>query len=252
MIDVFFIILESIRKDTISLVFTQIILVFFFIGALPGFMGLVDRLLKQLPFLNQEPKTLADFLLVGVLGIVISICLGLLSWVFSVIFLILFFAVVSPRLKSLNILSVHPSLLTTIGILGTFVGVYIGLAEFDIGNIDVSIPILLRGLKIAFTTSIVGITAAIILKIVQSNLSKGKSGENVFDVFDNMNKTLKDHLEQSKSQHQEMLKKTQKNMDMQSKMIQFLYSKINSLEGSLKESLKSSAIKKNIQNSEQS
>ena len=50
-----------------------------------------------------------------------------------------------------------PNVFTTIGILGTFVGIYFGLRTFDVNNINESIPALLEGLKTAFTTSIWGI-----------------------------------------------------------------------------------------------
>ncbi|MDE0086885.1 MAG: hypothetical protein OXU23_14290 [Candidatus Poribacteria bacterium] len=56
------------------------------------------------------------------------------------------------------------SILTVIGIFGTFLGIFIGLLAFDIGNIEKSIPGLLGGLKLAFLTSLVGILSAIILK----------------------------------------------------------------------------------------
>lgn len=56
------------------------------------------------------------------------------------------------------------SILTVIGIFGTFFGIFIGLLAFDIQDIPGSIPGLLGGLKLAFLTSLVGILSAIILK----------------------------------------------------------------------------------------
>ncbi len=56
------------------------------------------------------------------------------------------------------------SILTIIGIFGTFGGIYWGLQDFDIVNIERSIPDLLGGLKLAFLTSLAGILSAIILK----------------------------------------------------------------------------------------
>lgn len=50
-----------------------------------------------------------------------------------------------------------PSVFTTIGVLGTFLGIYFGLQEFKVEFITESIPNLLEGLKTAFTTSITGI-----------------------------------------------------------------------------------------------
>ena len=56
------------------------------------------------------------------------------------------------------------SILTVIGIFGTFFGIFIGLQAFKIENIVESIPELLEGLKLAFLTSLLGILSAIILK----------------------------------------------------------------------------------------
>lgn len=46
---------------------------------------------------------------------------------------------------------------TVLGILGTFIGIGLGLIEFDTNNIEQSVPPLLEGLKTAFLTSIFGI-----------------------------------------------------------------------------------------------
>lgn len=54
-----------------------------------------------------------------------------------------------------------PTVFTTIGVLGTFYGIFIGLQEFNVEDITGSIPTLLEGLKTAFTTSLVGITLSI-------------------------------------------------------------------------------------------
>tara|TARA_R100000306_G_C4379271_1_gene143358 strand:+ start:449 stop:1804 length:1356 start_codon:yes stop_codon:yes gene_type:complete len=55
-----------------------------------------------------------------------------------------------------------PNVFTTIGILGTFLGIYLGLRNFDVENITDSIPTLLEGLKTAFMTSIWGIILALL------------------------------------------------------------------------------------------
>lgn len=56
------------------------------------------------------------------------------------------------------------SILTIVGVLGTFIGIYIGLREFNPKELQDSIEVLLNGLKIAFGTSIVGIASALLLK----------------------------------------------------------------------------------------
>jgi ElaB/YqjD/DUF883 family membrane-anchored ribosome-binding protein len=59
-----------------------------------------------------------------------------------------------------------PNVLTSLGILGTFAGIVVGLMGFDPQNIDGSIEGLLSGLKTAFLTSLVGMSCAIIHKVV--------------------------------------------------------------------------------------
>ena len=63
------------------------------------------------------------------------------------------------------VVSNAPAVLTSIGILATFVGVASGLSGFDTGDVQGSIPALLDGLKTAFWSSIVGIGAAITIKL---------------------------------------------------------------------------------------
>lgn len=64
------------------------------------------------------------------------------------------------RGKHSHFLEYAPTLMTSLGILGTFTGIVIGLLHFDTAKIDESIPVLLGGLKTAFLTSVVGMFAA--------------------------------------------------------------------------------------------
>ncbi|MFD2111036.1 MotA/TolQ/ExbB proton channel family protein [Thiorhodococcus fuscus] len=68
--------------------------------------------------------------------------------------------------KGQRFVSETPTLLTSLGILGTFVGIVVGLMHFDPQNIDGSIANLLDGLKTAFITSLVGMGSAIFFKIL--------------------------------------------------------------------------------------
>jgi len=64
-----------------------------------------------------------------------------------------------------------PTLMTSLGILGTFIGIVIGLMNFDTSDpstIDESIPLMLEGLKTAFITSLAGMSAAIIFKVTDA------------------------------------------------------------------------------------
>jgi len=64
------------------------------------------------------------------------------------------------------------SIVTVIGVLGTFAGIAWGLLNFDTQNIEASVPLLLEGLKFAFLTSIIGIVGSICLKLSSLNERK--------------------------------------------------------------------------------
>jgi len=59
------------------------------------------------------------------------------------------------------------SIIVSTGVLGTFLGIFIGLIHFDTVNIDKSVPTLLEGLKLAFATSIFGMFLSITLGAIQ-------------------------------------------------------------------------------------
>lgn len=62
-----------------------------------------------------------------------------------------------------NIIEYMPSVLTTLGVLGTFIGITYGLSDFNTTNISASISVLLEGLKAAFWTSIIGMICSIVI-----------------------------------------------------------------------------------------
>lgn len=79
----------------------------------------------------------------------------------SIVIIIAFYVLLRNHPKHKYIL---PTILSTLGILGTFIGIAIGLYAFDVNNIDTSVPKLLEGLKLAFVSSIAGIIFTIIKK----------------------------------------------------------------------------------------
>ena len=58
-----------------------------------------------------------------------------------------------------------PSLVSTLGVLGTFAGITMGLYYFDTGNLTSSIPLLLSGLKTAFFTSLAGMVGSLVREV---------------------------------------------------------------------------------------
>ena len=77
----------------------------------------------------------------------------------------------------LKICRLTPTLLVSIGILGTFYGIYIGLLNFDVEAVGDSVPALLEGLKVAFGTSILGILTSVLSTISMAILISGKIQE---------------------------------------------------------------------------
>lgn len=63
-----------------------------------------------------------------------------------------------------------PSLMTSLGILGTFSGIFVALAPLDFGaeQINQSIQLLLDGMETAFVTSLLGLASAIAFKVFVS------------------------------------------------------------------------------------
>lgn len=76
-----------------------------------------------------------------------------------------------------TIIANAPSMLTSLGILGTFTGIFYGLIEFDLDSINSSIHQLLEGLKVAFGTSILGLGSALSFRISRPFLEKAMPDE---------------------------------------------------------------------------
>ncbi|WP_121628756.1 hypothetical protein [Poseidonibacter antarcticus] len=93
------------------------------------------------------------------------ITVGITSWI-----LVLFALSIQKKSKR-N----YKNEIVSLGVLGTFVGIAIGLFHFDVTDIKTSMPHLLNGLKTAFITSGVGIFFSIILSIFKPIKHDSKS-----------------------------------------------------------------------------
>ena len=81
--------------------------------------------------------------------------------------------------------------IVSLGVLGTFIGIAMGLYSFDVTNIKDSMPHLLNGLKTAFITSGVGIFFSIILSIYKpAKSNKSETLDALEMVVKNFNKNL--------------------------------------------------------------
>jgi hypothetical protein len=77
-------------------------------------------------------------------------------------------------LSSRRIVEYLPSLVSTLGVLGTFYGITTGLMSFDTSDLDQSIPGLLDGLKTAFYTSLAGMIGSVILSCIINRIQDKK------------------------------------------------------------------------------
>lgn len=105
--------------------------------------------------------------------------------------------IISPLILKKYFEKEHIAGLTiTIGILGTFVGVCMGLLGFDTNNITESIPKLIDGLQTAFVTSIAGLFTNIILRTVPflygfKKSPEGQSDDLAREMIESINKMTK-------------------------------------------------------------
>ena len=84
-----------------------------------------------------------------------------------------------------QVAEILPTLLTSLGILGTFLGMMEGLTNLNFSDSATtisSIPTLLGGMRFAFATSVVGITCSIIFNVVY-HMVKGRAFK-ALDAFD--------------------------------------------------------------------
>lgn len=83
-----------------------------------------------------------------------------------------------------------PGFLTSLGILGTFVGIIIGLYEFSLADIDRSIADLMAGLKTAFITSVIGLALSLLLRIFSRMLRLPSDPVQGTATIDDLNQNL--------------------------------------------------------------
>ncbi len=84
-----------------------------------------------------------------------------------------------------------PTILTSIGIFGTFLGVAIGLSHFDTLNLQESVPQLLGGLKTAFWSSIAGLLGALSIKFrAVMDVTHGEEHQQRTASIDDLNNVL--------------------------------------------------------------
>jgi DNA anti-recombination protein RmuC len=96
--------------------------------------------------------------------------------------------------------------IVAIGIIGTFWGISVGLYGFDVDNIQASVPKLLTGMKTAFATSIVGMTASWLLGILQvlKPSDSGTTGNPIVDKLAENGRKLEEMFESTNKANAEL------------------------------------------------
>ena len=98
--------------------------------------------------------------------------------IYLIMFGIVFFKVIKyNKLDNKEKRNFYINLLPILGVIGTFLGICLGLANFDSTEIESSVPQLLQGLKTAFWTSFVGTSWAVFLNIRYSSKDKEENNE---------------------------------------------------------------------------
>lgn len=149
--------------------------------------------------------------------------LNLITYISLIVIIIAFFICIFyvRRQKSIGTLIAKrrwieqlPSMISTLGVLGTFAGITIGLLYFDTEHLDASIPLLLSGLKTAFFTSLAGMIGSLFLsRQVNAALDEKDGGMSDIDMaagqickaVDAMNTTTKEAFEELKNQNKQQL-----------------------------------------------
>jgi len=110
-----------------------------------------------------------------------------------------------------------PTLMSSLGVLGTFAGITMGLINFDPENLDASIPLLLSGLKTAFFTSLTGMVGSIILsKLVSSGFDeKDKGVSDINQAAGLISRSISQMEKSSEEKLEEMSKRLAKFTDSQ-------------------------------------
>lgn len=95
----------------------------------------------------------------------------------------------------------------TSGVILTFYGIWVGLVGFDITNIENSIPTLLEGLKLSFSSSLIGLSSSMLINLffVKNLKSEEQSLEEIYEQLRDLNKNLDNFVKNSTDKNIEVL-----------------------------------------------
>lgn len=128
-----------------------------------------------------------------------------LTQVFCGVILACFVICLAFGLWKRNALRFSQSATTVLGILGTFIGIALGLKDFDTNDIEQSVPPLLAGLKTAFLTSIFGISTSLLTRITASVMPLGSRRASEGATVQTLAELLREQIETGKENHEQAL-----------------------------------------------
>lgn len=99
--------------------------------------------------------------------------------IIGLMFIIAIFGVGKKQGMLAQVASIAPNILTSLGIFFTFVGILISLSNFDVNDINNSIPRLLDGLKLAFLSSVVGLGSSVAFRFIQAGSNRDESAGDI-------------------------------------------------------------------------
>ncbi|MBL4582311.1 MAG: hypothetical protein JKY29_10870 [Gammaproteobacteria bacterium] len=110
-----------------------------------------------------------------------------------------------------------PSILTSFGIFGTFLGIAFGLMRFDSADIEASVPVMIDGLGVAVWSSIVGILGGLsirlrntlsLIRADSSNAEKPTTASDLNDSITTLNLNIEQLRQESHADSQTLLEAT--------------------------------------------
>ena len=90
--------------------------------------------------------------------------LPILTQIFVVVISVLSVLMAGPFYNSRTV-AYGPTILTMLGIFGCFIGIALGLTNFDTGDVQGSVPALVNGIKTAFWASVFGVAGALAIRV---------------------------------------------------------------------------------------
>jgi len=163
-----------------------------------------------------------------------TICIALIITVFVIELVVVISLKSNHKIISYKrVVDYFPSSLSTLGILGTFIGIYLGLKEFDPRNIQASIPVLLDGLKTAFSTSLWGMGLSLGFSFL-INLLTDRDEENNPTEFDKLAVKISEAVDKMSTAVVDSMERVRQQIDRQTQNIQNNHGDISAIVTNLK------------------